>query len=116
MRESGATMNGYASTWDPKVGRDAPGDPEENPGNGYHYPPRKIGGKVKSRPRAGVQTVRTWRLDGGTVARLDALADQLNVYHSPLVDHLLRAILDQVERGEYEIRTRPAHNVIDNGR
>ena len=47
---------------------------------------------------------------------MDALAERLNVYHSPLVDHLLQTILDQVERGEYEIRTRPAHNVIDNRR
>ena len=109
-------MSDYASVWTPGAGPEADQAPEEQRRNGYHYPPEKLGGTRKIQPRPGVTTVRTWRLDGATVIRLDALAERLNVYHSPLVDHLLQAILDQVERGEYEIRTRPAHNVIDNRR
>ena len=109
-------MSEYHSTWTPSADHEADPDPEEQRGNGYHYPPEKLGGTRKIQPRPGVTTVRTWRLDGATVIRLDALAERLNVYHSPLVDHLLQAILDQVDRGEYEIRTKPAHNVIDNRR
>ncbi len=48
---------------------------------------------------------RTYRLREETIARLDALAGELSVGVSDLVDFLLAEVLDQVEAATLEVPT-----------
>ena len=56
---------------------------------------------------------RTYRLQTDTVERLDALAAELRIYQSRLVDVLLSRALDDVEDGVLVLQTRPVAYTLD---
>lgn len=50
---------------------------------------------------------RTYTLRIVTVERIDALAGELNLWQSDLVDHLIDVALQDVESGRKEVKTAP---------
>lgn len=50
---------------------------------------------------------RTYTIRIATVERIDALAGELNLWQSDLVDYLLSAALEDVESGRKSIKTAP---------
>lgn len=55
------------------------------------------------RPNEGTKIVRTYRLEPDTVRRIDALADELRTYQSPLIESLLRYALAEVDAGNIRL-------------
>ncbi|HAJ36321.1 MAG TPA: hypothetical protein DCL15_11575 [Chloroflexi bacterium] len=56
---------------------------------------------------------RTYRLQTDTVERLDALAAELRIHQSRLVDVLLSRALDDVDDGVLVLQTRPVAYTLD---
>ena len=50
---------------------------------------------------------RTWQIDRETSVAVNALADELEVYPSDLVNMLLQRAIDAVESGKWPIEKRP---------
>jgi len=72
-------------------------------------------------PRPVAQSARkprTYQLDGGVIAGVSALADELQVWPSTVVNALLARGLDEVRRGRWRLGAEPAAYVavwLDDG-